>query len=74
MSTVLAAISQESEPQLPLLGDIVELHPQTDSQREVQANLQNAIDQVICGIENLELRSITQTILGEMLRFFDWLD
>ena len=74
MSTVLAAISQESEPQLPLLGDTAELHSQTDSQREVQANLQNAIDQVICGIENLELRSITQAILGEMLRFFDWLD
>jgi hypothetical protein len=74
MSTVLAAISQESEPQLPLLGDTVELHPQTEIQREVQANLQNAIDQVIGSIENLELRSITQTILREMLRFFDWLD
>jgi hypothetical protein len=74
MSTVLAAISQESEPQLPLLGDTVELNPQTEIQREVQANLQNAIDQVIGSIENLELRSITQTILREMLRFFDWLD
>lgn len=74
MSTVLAAISQESEPQLPLLGDTVELNPQTEIQREVQANLQNAIDQVIGGIENLELRSITQTMLREMLRFFDWLD
>jgi hypothetical protein len=74
MSTVLAAISQESEPQLPLLGDTVELHPQTDVQREVQANLQNAIDQVIRSIDNSELRGITQTILSEMLRFFDWLD
>lgn len=74
MSTVLAAISQETEPQLPLLGDIVELSPQTDVQREVQANLQNAIDHVLYSIENPELRSITQTILGEMLRFFDWLD
>ena len=74
MSTVLAAFSQESEPQLPLVGDIVELHPQTESQREVQANLQNAIDQVVRDIANPELRNITQTILGEMLRFFDWLD
>ena len=74
MSTVLAAFSPESEPQLPLLGDTVELHPQTDSQREVQANLQNAIDHVLRNIENSELRNITQTILGEMLRFFDWLD
>ena len=74
MSTVLAAFSPESEPQLPLIGDTVELHPQTESQREVQANLQNAIDHVIRNIENPELRNITQTILGEMLRFFDWLD
>ena len=73
MSTVLAAISQEPEPQLPLLGDTVELHPQTDYQREVQANLQNAIDQVIRSIDNPQLRGITQTILSEMLRFFDWL-
>ena len=73
MSTVLAAFSQESEPQLPLLGDTVELDIQTESQREVQANLQNAIDQTIRNIENPELRNITQTILGEMLRFFDWL-
>lgn len=73
MSTVLAAFSQESEPQLPLVGDTVELDTQTESQREVQANLQNAIDEVIRSIENPELRNITQTILGEMLRFFDWL-
>ncbi|MCA1577134.1 MAG: hypothetical protein LC794_07200 [Acidobacteria bacterium] len=74
MSTALAAISQEPEPQLPLVGDVVELHPRTDVQREVQANLQNAIDQVLGDIENPELRNITQTILGEMVRFFDWLD
>jgi hypothetical protein len=74
MSTVLAAISQEPEPQLPLVGDIVELNPQTETQREVQANLQNAIDQVVRDIEHPELRNITQTILGEMVRFFDWLD
>ena len=74
MSTVLAAFSQEPEPQLPLLGDTVELNPQTESQREVQANLQNAIDQVVREIANPQLRNITQTILGEMLRFFDWLD
>ncbi len=74
MSTVLAAISQEPEPQLPLVGDIVELNPQTETQREVQANLQNAIDQVVRDIENPELRNITQTSLGEMVRFFDWLD
>jgi hypothetical protein len=74
MSTALAAFSPESEPQLPLLGDTVELNPQTESQREVQVNLQNAIDQVLRDIENPALRNITQTILGEMVRFFDWLD
>ena len=74
MSTVLAAFYQEPEPQLPLLGDTVELNPQTESQRELQVNLQNAIDQVVRDIENPQLRNITQTILGEMLRFFDWLD
>jgi hypothetical protein len=74
MSTALAAFSPESEPQLPLLGDTVELNPQTESQREVQVNLQNAIDQVLSDIENPALRNITQTILGEMVRFFDWLD
>jgi hypothetical protein len=74
MSTALAAFSPESEPQLPLLGDTVELNPQTESQREVQFNLQNAIDQVLRDIENPALRNITQTILGEMVRFFDWLD
>ena len=74
MSTALAAFSQEPEPQLPLLGDTVELNPLTESQREVQANLQNAIDQTLRGIEHPELRNITQTILGEMVRFFDWLD
>ena len=82
MSTVLARFAQqpqlqlapEAEPQLPLLCDMVQVDPQTDLQREVQANLQNEIDYVLKSIEDPKTRQISQTILHEMLRFFDWLD
>jgi hypothetical protein len=73
MSTVLAPITQEPEPQLPLLCNVIEVDPQTETQREVQANLQTAIDQVINSIQNNAVRDVTTTILSEMLRFFDWL-
>ena len=73
MSTVLAPITQEPDPQLPLLCNALEIDPQTETQREVQANLQNAIDQVLNSIQDAALRNVTQTILSEMLRFFDWL-
>jgi hypothetical protein len=58
---------------LPLLIDDIPADPQTKLQREVQVNLQNEIDTVIPQIANRELREISQTILSEMLRFFDWL-
>jgi hypothetical protein len=52
---------------------VIEVDPQTETQREVQANLQTAIDQVINSIQNNAVRDVTTTILSEMLRFFDWL-
>jgi len=73
MATSLAYITYDPDPQLPLLTDAIPADPQTRLQREVQENLQNEIDSVIPYITNQELREISQTILGEMLRFFDWL-
>ena len=74
MSTSLAYFTPEPEPQLPLLRDAVLIDPQTQSQREVQANLNYEIDSVINSIGDPELRKISQIILSEMLRFFNWLD
>ena len=73
MSTSLAYITHEPDPQVPLLCDVVHVDPQSQLQREVQANLQNEIDSVTTQITHPELREISQTILAEMLRFFDWL-
>jgi hypothetical protein len=73
MATSLAYVTYDQDPQLPLLTDEIPADPQTTLQREVQANLQDEIDSVIPYITNQELREISQTILGEMLRFFDWL-
>jgi hypothetical protein len=69
MSTSLAYMIQEPEPQLPLLSDVV----QPDPQSQFQVNLHNEIALVTSGIADPELHEISQTILGEMLRFFDWL-
>jgi hypothetical protein len=73
MATPLAYVTYDPDPQLPLLIDEIPCDPQTRLQREVQENLQNEIDSVVPYITNRELREISQTILGEMLRFFDWL-
>jgi len=73
MSTPLAYITQEPEPQLPLLSDEVHLDPQSQVQREVQANLQHEIDSITTLIADPDQREISQTILCEMVRFFDWL-
>ena len=73
MSTSLAYISQETEPQVPLLSDEVQVDPQSQVHQEVQANLQQEIDFVTTQIADPELREISQTILCEMVRFFDWL-
>ena len=58
---------------MPLLSDLAETDPQTQVQREVQANLQQEIDVVLDLITQPNLREISHTILFEMLRFFDWL-
>jgi hypothetical protein len=73
MAASLAYVTYDPDPQLPLLIDEIPADPQTKLQREVQVNLQNEIDTVVPQIDNRELREISQTILAEMLRFFDWL-
>ncbi len=73
MSTSLAYITPEIEPQLPLLTDELAVDPKSEVQQQVQANLQQEVESVTSQIANPELREISQTILGEMLRFFDWL-
>jgi hypothetical protein len=73
MSTALAVTIQETEPQLPLLCEVVEVDPKAEAQREVQANLQHEIDLVIKNIENPALRQASEIILSELVRFFDWL-
>jgi hypothetical protein len=73
MAVPLAYITHDPEPQLPLLRDVVPVDSQTQVQREVQANLQHEVDLVLQGIVHPNLREISQTILGEMLRYFDWL-
>ena len=72
MSTPLATIP-ELEPQLPLLRHEVEEDSQTEVQRAVQANLQSEIDSALRLIENPQVREISETILVELVRFFDWL-
>lgn len=74
MSTTLASIPPDLEPQLPLLRDEVQDDPQTEVQRAVQANLQVEIDSALILIDNPQVREISKTILIELVRFFDWLD
>jgi len=73
MSTSLAYVLQEPEPHVPLLSDELQAEPENLLQLKVQENLQNEIDAVLGRIIDPELREISQTILSEMLRFFDWL-
>ncbi len=73
MAASLAYIYHEPDPQLPLLTDTLPADPQTEIQREVQANLLHEIDLVLQEILDPQLHEISQTILTEMLRFFDWL-
>ena len=73
MAVPLAYITHDPEPQLPLLRDVTPVDSQTPVQREVQANLQHEVDLVLQTIAHPNLREISQTILGEMLRYFDWL-
>jgi hypothetical protein len=73
MAAPLAYFAYEPEPQLPLLADTLPADPQTEIQREVQANLLYEIHSVLHQITDPQLHEISQTILTEMLRFFDWL-
>ena len=74
MAASLAYITHDPEPQLPLLRDVVPVDLQTQVQREVEANLHREIDLVLQHIGNRNLREISHTILGGMLRYFNWLD
>jgi hypothetical protein len=73
MAAPLAYIYHDPEPQLRLLTDVLPADPQTEIQREVQANLIHEIDSVLQHVLDPQLHEISQTILTEMLRFFDWL-
>src|SRR5687767_2386838 len=74
MSTALAPITPEPDPQLPLLSTSVVVAPQTEAQREVQANLKAEINRALNSIVDPELREVSHLILVELVRFFDWLD
>jgi len=58
---------------LPLLVDTLPADQLTKTQREVQANLQYEINAVLRQISDPQLHEISQTILTEMVRFFNWL-
>lgn len=73
MATATCPITNEPELQPLLLSDAVQSDPKTEVQLQLQANLQNEIASAIKQIEQPELREIAQNILGELLRFFDWL-
>ncbi|HET6976979.1 MAG TPA: hypothetical protein VFI24_11685 [Pyrinomonadaceae bacterium] len=73
MATSLAYLTHEPEPQLPLLSDEVLTDSQTEVQKEVQANLNQEIESVLASISHRELHEVSETLLREMLRFFDWL-
>jgi hypothetical protein len=73
MSTVLAVTTQEPDPHVPLLSEAVEVDPKAEAQREVQVTLQHEINLVTDNIADPQLREVSQTILSELVRFFDWL-
>jgi len=73
MSTSLAYIAYEPDPQLPLLTDEVPGDSRSSAQQEIHDNLSNQIDLTLKEVPSSEQREISQTILGQMLRFFDWL-
>src|SRR6266498_376497 len=66
-------VQAEAEPQQVLLSHEVQEDPKSEVQRELHANLENEIASVVKQINDPELREITRHILGELVRFFDWL-
>ncbi|MFN2531096.1 MAG: hypothetical protein ABR555_07350 [Pyrinomonadaceae bacterium] len=61
-------VLQPALPDQPIAADSPE-----DVQQEFRANLKGEIEEVLSGIENPALADIARNILGELLRFFDWL-
>jgi hypothetical protein len=74
MAAPLACITHDPDPQLPLLNEALPIDAKTEGQREVEANLHQEIKYVLRQINNPQWFEISTTVLGEMLRFFDWLD
>jgi hypothetical protein len=72
MTQIIPSIP-EAEPLLPLLCQEVPEDPKTEVQRAVQANLLQEIDNVLDLVADPQLRDVSQTILIELVRFFDWL-
>ena len=60
--------------ELLLVRDYIPVDPKIEAQLKYQATLRNEIATVLTLIEDRELREIVQNILGELLRFFGWLD
>ena len=67
------AIFDESALQPVLLDPLLARHSASDVQQEFRANLKRETEEVLSGIENPELAEIASNILGELVRFFDWL-
>jgi len=63
----------QAELEQLLLRHEVQEDPKSEVQRELHANLQNVIASVVEQIDDPELREISQDILRELVRFFDWL-
>ena len=61
------------EPVLQSLNPPLVKDSTSDVQQEFRANLKCEIEDVLSGIENPGLAEIASNILGELVRFFDWL-
>ena len=73
MSTSLAYIACEPDPQLPLLTEAVPIDSKSTAQQEVHDNLCQQVVLTLKQITHPQQHEVSQTILSQMLRFFDWL-
>ena len=72
MSTSPRAISDDFALQL-LLRDAVQADSAPESEQQFRANLDHEITSVTQQIESPAVRQILQSILSDLVRFFDWL-
>ena len=73
MTTPTLSTFQEVELQPLLLRDVVQRDQRSDAQNQLQESLQKEIVFALSQIDDPELRSISENILVELARFFDWL-